>query len=112
MIEWWRSFGSPELSSLIDRGIANNLDIRIATFKIAQAKARSDQAGAGQYPTFSAPFGESIQAPGGEVGSVPVTSTKNKTTQKLYQASLQGNWRIDLWGEQSALAESATRFRT
>lgn len=108
MIEWWRSFGSPELSSLIDRGIANNLDIRIATFKIAQAKARSDQAGAGQYPTFSAPFGESIQAPGGEVGSVPVTSTKNKTTQKLYQASLQGNWRIDLWGEQSALAESAT----
>lgn len=108
MIEWWRSFGNAELMALIDRGIANNLDVRIATLKIAQVKARADQARADQVPAVSANVGESIQAPGGQVGSVPVTVENNKITQKLYQASLRGNWRIDLWGEQSALAESAS----
>ena len=107
MIEWWRSFGNAELAGLIDRGIANNPDVRIATLKIAQVKARADQVRADQVPSASANVGESIQAPGGQVGSVPVGQEDNKTTQKLYQASIRGNWRIDLWGEQSALAESA-----
>lgn len=107
MVEWWRSFGNTELSALIDRGIANNPDVRIATLKIAQIKARADQARADQLPSISANLGESIQAPGGQVGSVPVDAGDNKKSQKLYQASLRGNWRIDLWGEQSALAESA-----
>ena len=107
MVEWWRSFGNAELAALIDRGIANNPDVRIATLKIAQVKARADQARADRAPSITAALGESIQAPGGQVGSVPVGEQDNKTTQKLYQASIRGNWRIDLWGEQSALAESA-----
>lgn len=106
MVEWWRSFGNAELAALIDRGIANNPDVRIATLKIAQVKARADQVRADQVPSIAANIGESIQAPGGQVGSVPVGET-DRTTQKLYQASVRGNWRIDLWGEQSALAESA-----
>ena len=107
MVDWWRSFGNAELSALIDRGIANNPDVRIATLKIAQAKERADQARADQRPALSGNIGESMQAPGGQVGSVPVLERDNKTTQKLYQASVIGNWRIDLWGEKSALAESA-----
>lgn len=107
MVEWWRSFGNAELAALIDRGIANNPDVRIATLKIAQVKARADQARADLSPSVSSTLGESIQAPGGQVGSVPVGAEDNKTTQKLYQASIRGNWRIDLWGERTALAESA-----
>jgi multidrug efflux system outer membrane protein len=107
MVEWWRAFGNAELSALIDRGIANNPDVRIATLKIAQVKARADQVRADQVPAVSAGVGESIQAPGGQVGSVPVGTDSNKVSQKLYQASIRGNWRIDLWGEQSSLAESA-----
>lgn len=107
MIEWWRSFGSAELAALIDRGIANNPDVRIATLKIAQVKARADQVRADRAPSISSSLGSSVQAPGGQVGSVPVGAEDNKTVQRLYQASIRGNWRIDLWGEQSALAESA-----
>ncbi len=106
-VDWWRAFGNAELAALIDRGIANNPDVRIATLKIAQAKARSDQARADQAPTVSGNIGETIQAPGGQVASVPVGTQDTRTTQKLYQASIAGNWRIDLWGERSALAESA-----
>ena len=107
MIDWWRSFGNSELAALIDRGIANNPDVRIATLKMAQVKARADQARADQFPSASASLGETIQAPGGQVASVPVGAESQRTTQKLYQASLRGNWRLDLWGEQSSLAESA-----
>lgn len=105
--DWWRAFGNAELSALIDRGIANNSDVRIATLKIAQAKAIADQARADLLPSFAGDLGESIQAPAGQVGSVPVVQRDNKKTQKVYQASAVGNWRVDLWGERSALAESA-----
>lgn len=107
-IDWWRSFGSAELSALVDRGIANSPDIRIATLKIAQAKARADQIRADQAPSVAASVGETIQAPGGALASVPVGATDNRTTQKIYQASARANWRLDLWGEQSALSESAS----
>lgn len=99
--EWWRSFGNPELIELVDRGLANNSDVRIATIRLAQAKARADQVHAGLLPTLSAPVGEAM-------GSVPLgTSAAGRSSQKSYQASLRGTWRADVWGEQSSLAESA-----
>jgi NodT family efflux transporter outer membrane factor (OMF) lipoprotein len=101
LVEWWRSFGNPELVELVDRGLANNSDIRIAALRLAQAKARADQAGAGRLPTLSTNIGEAM-------GSVPVgTSAASRTSQKSYQASMRGNWRADIWGEQSSLADSA-----
>lgn len=107
LTEWWRSFGNPELVELLDRGLANNSDVRIATLRLAQAKARADQAHAGLMPTINAPIGAAFQAPSGTIGSVPV-GTQDKTLQKSYQASIRGNWRVDVWGEQNSLAESAT----
>lgn len=107
LIEWWRFFGSPELERLIDRGIANNAEVRIATLRVAQAKARADQVRAGQLPEISAPLLVGRQMPGGTaVGSVPTTND-GRRPQTSYQASMRGTWRLDVWGEQSALAESA-----
>ena len=106
LTEWWSSFGNPELAELIDRGLANNSDIRIATLRIAQAKARADQAHADLAPTVSAPLGAATQMPGGAIGGVPV-GTESRTIQDTYQASIRGTWRADVWGEQSSLAESA-----
>ena len=98
LVEWWRSFGNTELVQLIDRGLANNPDIRIATEQMAQAKTRVDQARAGSLPTITAP----ISVSGGTI-SPGISSV----SQKSYQASLQGTWRPDLWGEHSSVAESA-----
>ena len=103
---WWRSFGSPELDRLVDRALANNPDIRIATLRIAQAKARADQARAGRLPSVTAQALTAKQAPGGTVGSVPVGGDVHQS-QRSYQAGVQGQWRVDLWGEMGALAESA-----
>ena len=111
-VDWWRDFGNPELQGLIDRALANNPDIRIALNRIVQAKARADQAAAGKYPGLSAPLVIAQQSPGGvTVGTAPAggvsSVSSNRTSQRTYQASIRADWRLDIWGEQSALAESA-----
>lgn len=65
LVEWWRDFGNPELVELIDRALANNPDIRIATQQMAEARTRVDQARAGLLPSISAPIYFANQAPGG-----------------------------------------------
>jgi len=112
LVEWWRAFGSPELNALIARGLANNPDVRIATFKIAQAKARADQAIAGKGPTITTPLSASLQFPyyGAQGSSIPGQNRNGpggKVNKQLFQASIQGDWRVDVWGELDSLAESS-----
>ena len=102
---WWRTLANTELDALVDRAIANNTDLRISTLRIAQSKARADQADADRYPTISLPYQAKGEGPAGGIGSLaPGESSKTRHT---YQLSLRADWRVDLWGENSALAESA-----
>ena len=103
---WWRVFANPELDRLVDQALANNRDLRIATLQLAQAKLRADQVVADGKPRLSAPLQAALQAPGGQVGAVPV-SRSNSRPQTSYQASLQGMWQPDIWGERQGMAESA-----
>lgn len=104
--DWWRSFGSQELNGLVNRGLANNPDVRIATIRLAQAKARADQAKGGLLPSLSLPAVAARQAPGGTVGTVP-TGGSPRAPQNAFQGSLRSELRLDVWGEQSSLVESA-----
>lgn len=105
LAEWWRMLGSPELNALVDRALANNADLRIATLRIVQAKARADQADADERPVITAPYQAKAEAPENGIGSrAPGETIKSRRT---YQLSLRGDWRADLWGERSSLAESA-----
>jgi outer membrane protein TolC len=94
--DWWTQYGSEELNRLVDRTLAHNADLRIATVQIAQAKIRADQARAGRLPLISAPFRAVVQGQG--------TTTDS---QQNSQASLAGTFRLDVWGEQRALVDSA-----
>ena len=105
---WWHALGSEELNQLIDRALKNNPDLRIAGLQLQQAKIRSEQAKAAGLPSLSAPVQAAIQAPGGTVGSIPVPGT-SYASQKSYTVSLQGQWHLDLWGEQAGLEDSAMR---
>lgn len=105
LAEWWRVLSNPELDALMDRVIANNTDLRIATLRIVQAKARADQVVADRYPTLSVPFQAKGEAPKDGIGSVAPGGKIE--TQHTYQISLRTDWRVDLWGERSALADSS-----
>jgi NodT family efflux transporter outer membrane factor (OMF) lipoprotein len=93
---WWTQYGSEELNRLVDRALAHNADLRVATLQVAQAKIRSDQARAGRLPTLSAPVRAVVQSQG-----------SNTDSQQNSQMGLAGAFRLDVWGEQRALVDSA-----
>lgn len=92
---WWRLFGNQDLNRLVDRALANNPDLRVASQRVMQALARSSQAKGFQWPEFLIPLRIEREAP------------DRGNTRTTYQIGLRANWRIDLWGEFSALADAA-----
>lgn len=93
---WWTQYGSEELNRLVDRALAHNADLRVATLQVAQTKIRADQARAGRLPSLSAPVRAVVQSQG-----------SNTDSQNNSQVTLAGAFRLDVWGEQRALVDSA-----
>jgi NodT family efflux transporter outer membrane factor (OMF) lipoprotein len=50
---WWRLFGDPELTSLVDRVADANLDVRVATIRLAESRAQSGIARADAFPQLN-----------------------------------------------------------
>lgn len=105
LAEWWRLLGNAELDGLVDRALASNPDLRIAALRLAQSKARMDQAGADKVPVITMPAQAKVEAPYNGIGSVAPGGEIH--SRRSYQVSLRGDWRPDIWGERSALYESA-----
>jgi len=93
---WWMLYDSAELDELQKRLIAGNPTLAAALADYAQARALSDQARAGLFPTLGLSAGverdrESINAP-----------LRGPTTPTYYDAnSVGGNvgYELDLWGQ-------------
>jgi len=49
--EWWNSFHDEELTRLIRRGVANNLDLRLAAARVDEARAARGVAKSAFYPS-------------------------------------------------------------
>lgn len=93
---WWQQFGSRELDGLVVRAVTDNSDIKIAALRVNQARIRSDQARAGSLPTLTAPL-----------RAVAQSGSMTADAQQSSQAAIQANWRLDVWGEQRGVSESA-----
>ena len=106
--DWWRGFGSAELSGLIDAALSASPDMAIAAERVRQAEAQVRIAGSTLFPAlnFSAGTGRRETRPHGGPWSGDDSSS----------AALSASYEIDLWGRNAAgvrAAESslrATRF--
>jgi NodT family efflux transporter outer membrane factor (OMF) lipoprotein len=98
--DWWRSFGSAELSALIDAALRANPDIAIATEHVRQAEAQVKIAGSTLFPVLSASAGTARRGtrPDGGNWSAPVDSSN---------AGLSASYEIDLWGRNAAGVRAA-----
>jgi NodT family efflux transporter outer membrane factor (OMF) lipoprotein len=93
---WWALYGNPELDDLQSRLIAGNPTLAAALANYAQARALSNQARAGLFPTLALSAGverdrESINAP-----------LRGPTTPTDYNANTVGgsvSYELDLWGQ-------------
>jgi NodT family efflux transporter outer membrane factor (OMF) lipoprotein len=99
VLDWWRTFGSEELSELVAQALAGNPDLAIASERIRQAQAALRIASASLFPTLD------LDAGAAWTGSRPKggpTSTSDSTTVNLTAA-----YELDLWGKNASIARSA-----
>jgi NodT family efflux transporter outer membrane factor (OMF) lipoprotein len=114
---WWTSFQDPELTSLIERAAAANLDAKAAVLRIAEARAQRDIAAGAAWPSLDAnASAQSIRlsqsTPTGslfsKIGQSPVlqgVSIPNPYNQ--YQLGFDASWELDLFGRVRRSVEAA-----
>jgi outer membrane protein, multidrug efflux system len=120
VLDWWRGFGSSELTSLMDAAQLYNLDIAVAVAQIVQADAQVGVAGAPLLPSLSGTasaarehFGSTSSA--GSSLSGTVVGSRGGSTFSDFGASLTASYMLDFWGKNraalSAAEETATASR-
>ena len=101
---WWTSFDDPQLSSLVERAIASNHDVRIALQRVKQARAGEVRADAALLPTVSA-GGSYVSTKSGFSDAV-----KQKVPEvRSESVGLGLSWEVDLFGGNRAAARGARR---
>ncbi|CAM3820407.1 efflux transporter outer membrane subunit [Polynucleobacter antarcticus] len=102
---WWRDFESDELNQIVETGITNNYDLRVAVARVAQTRAQAGIVRSAEYPTIDAIGGYSIQAPYPAIGSAPNTAAWS--SQGTWQAGALVNYEVNLWGKKGFDTQSA-----
>jgi multidrug efflux system outer membrane protein len=98
--DWWRSFNSDELSSLIAAALAANPDLAIATERVLQAEVQLRIAGASLLPEVGIGAGTSRRETRPSGGSWSRSDGSN--------ATLSASYEIDLWGRNAAGVSAAS----
>jgi len=109
LVDWWRSFGDPVLTSLVERALAQNLDLQQASARVTQARAALKGANAALLPSaqVSAQGGEtyqSVQTPIGRIGSA---FPQFERATETYEANLTASWELDVFGGRDAARDAA-----
>ncbi len=106
---WWHQFHDPLIDTAVDSALSGNLDLAAAAARLSQARALDRHARAALLPAAGlgaaaeadsisreSPFGEASHALGFE------------RTYQLYQAGVEAQWEIDLFGGLSSRHRVAT----
>ncbi|MDD5299091.1 MAG: efflux transporter outer membrane subunit [Gallionella sp.] len=101
---WQQYFPDPRLQALISAALENNRDLRIATARIAEARAQYGVQQADRWPTLNLSAGRNASlTPGGASGF-----TTNPIHMQRYDVSLSVvSYELDFWGRVSSLNEAA-----
>lgn len=130
---WWTSFNDPELVKLEDRVASSNLDLKVASLRLAESRAQRSITAADEYPTVNGnasavrerasangvmglagaidPSTDAATAANGTGTGVVVLPTKGKSSGpapfNVFQAGFDASWELDLWGRVRREVESA-----
>lgn len=88
--KWWDTLKDPELSKLVDEAVANNLDVKVALWRIREAKAKRDAKIGELFPSLgiSAKFTEARSSQGmGKAGE-----------SHKYSTGIDSSWELDVLG--------------
>ena len=97
---WWEIFQDGTLKTLIDEALRNGYDVRLAAWRVEEARADAGIARSEFFPQVQAGGGWSRSRRSGF--SSPITKPVN-----VYDVNLGLSWEIDLWGRIRRLNEAA-----
>jgi NodT family efflux transporter outer membrane factor (OMF) lipoprotein len=106
LVEWWNAFNDPNLSSLMERAIRANLDVRQAEARIRQARAARRVAGAPLWPQAEASALYQRSQGSSEVGGGGAIATVGGL-RELFQVGLDASWELDIFGGTQRSLEAA-----
>lgn len=109
LVSWWRSFDDPLLASLVERALAQNLDLQQASARVAQARAGLRGANAaflpsGQISGSAAETYQSLESPQGRIASALPGFERDA---QAYDLGVGASWEIDLFGGRDAARDAA-----
>ena len=109
----WRDyFTDPALQAVMEQALANNRDLRLATLRVAEARAAYGIQRADLLPSVGASAGMTrIGVPDNlGVGLPPSVAAMVPSTLTSYSASVGiSSWELDLWGRVRNLSDAALR---
>src|SRR5882757_1003338 len=101
-IGWRDVLTDPRLQRLVQIGLANNRDLRVAALNVAQLQAQYRIQRAELFPQIDAVAGlSSSRTPAG------VSPVQRALMQRAYSADLSASWEIDFFGRLGSLSEQA-----
>ena len=104
LARWWTQFGSPELSRIVERASASNLDVAAAAARLQQADAQARIVGAALLPTLGANTNLSRSQSSGTTG----VGVRPPSRGSLGSGVLSASFEIDIWGRNRDLLTAAT----
>jgi outer membrane protein, multidrug efflux system len=102
---WWRGFADPELNKLVDAAAASNLDLRIVTANLLQARALRLGAKSDFFPVIDgvASYSNNKFSQAGLYGATGVGRQ-----EELYNVGFDSAWELDIFGRVRRSVEAAT----
>jgi NodT family efflux transporter outer membrane factor (OMF) lipoprotein len=106
---WWTGFRDPELERIVQRALAENLDLAGAFAQVERSRAAAREAGAQLLPTATlnaqaASLHQSLQSP---LGSIAQHFPGYDRDQTLHDFGPAASWELDLFGGLRRGAEAA-----
>jgi NodT family efflux transporter outer membrane factor (OMF) lipoprotein len=95
---WWQQFGDETLSSLVEKALADNHDLKIAQARITEAKANQNYASSQLWPEIDA---------NGSITRSSLNSIQSSKPDTITQLGANGNWDIDPFGANLRQREAA-----
>jgi NodT family efflux transporter outer membrane factor (OMF) lipoprotein len=93
--QWWRDFGDPTLSGLIERALTTNNDLAAAAIKVKRAQLSSQLTDTNLTPSVSAGVSSSLNR-----------DLERHREAKSSGATLSASYELDLWGKLSGARDA------
>ena len=94
---WWESFDNDDLNQLIAESLNDNLSLRQAWSRLAEAQALTRKSGSSQKPTLDLNAGYTASQ---------VRSNGTTSDNESYSLGLSSSFELDLWGRIAAEVDS------